>query len=265
MAEGLPIRWRIGKFGHKRAHYARTRRRSRAPKLLRYWMHTLCTGRRCRLSEDDLFNMLREFYVVPNKEVDYPFHIWNRPYKITFDEVKECCYTTICIRSWADVAAHTMPTREAIDLMVSHIQITRSHLLLSVGCGHGLWEYLLKLRGVQVRCIDNNDDSISYLPIQTVSVYDLPQKQWDATTSLLLGWPDARNNLKYDSYAVSRFQGNTVFLTSQSKAAPYDDVASEDCFKQLELNGFKCTSEYALPRGYMTDYSPILSVFTRVT
>jgi len=131
---------------------------------------------------------------------------------------------------WALFFSHVVPSEHFIQYMVNNFQ---GKVLLSIGCGTGLIEYMLRHQGLAVIATDKFAWCVQFLPILQLDAVEAVKKFNDCDVLVIL-WSTTDG---YDADALAEFSGSHVILVSEDSTCPFFcQVTSNRLWKTLLTN-----------------------------
>lgn len=170
-----------------------------------------------------------------------------------FDDIKQV--TEECPLEWRNFLGHTLPSKEGIETITKFLG--PSSIVLSVGCGPALWEYLLSRMGVNVVATDIRRWSTTFMTVLELDAQDAI-KEYPHASALMLVWP--LSDVFYDFQALSSYTGNKVILISD---LDNKDVGSKPFFDLLDQEW--TVADYVLlpPFEGIMKFQPVLRTYRR--
>ena len=197
--------------------------------------------------------------------------------------------TKYCEWNWILFFGHTLPTKDAIQLILTHIP--RKSRCISVGSGVAFWERLIWTESsrafgtaLHMNCIDMQSDLYvrTWMPVHKCSSNDIDWKKASYNVLFLI-WPHYSG---YDADVLGSFQGTFLVLIGLGEKDPRSNriypvrelpvprshrgdlttfcVGSRDFIKKVNDSidwSLKATSE--LPSIKTMNYKPTLFLFQR--
>jgi hypothetical protein len=169
-------------------------------------------------------------------------------------------------RDWVQWLGHVIPTRDLIDTIACCLPF--STRVISIGCGVGLWEYLLSCQNdFRVTATDINKQDWCFMPIEHKSASDIDwnKNRYDC---LMMVWPFPSQGVHgYDYHALDRFRGKyVVYIGFREDMNDMHYRVASRAFRQKlrSTKHWTCLGDWALPSSPSRGYYPTLYLYERV-
>jgi hypothetical protein len=189
---------------------------------------------------------------------------------------------------WNHIFGHTLPTYNALNEIFYTIDtiFLKDSIILSIGSGKSLWEYLLKTNGCNIICTDIEIPNIIYMDVIKIDESDIYNqlirkkiiKSIEDIQILFLCWPqpdldeygmfyidsdDVYNGSGYDERALEKFKGTYVMFILNDRD---DGIVGTLGAKRILARDYEKIKTIQLP--YYTkennDYNPSINIWKKI-
>lgn len=229
--------------------------------------------------ESTIFNLISKLKIFDPKTLEIFYNKFHtEPGNGVKVRISDYALYSFSLLWWVPFLSNAIPTCEALDTIVSELDLTKKKTL-SVGSGNGLWELLLSNRGCDVICTDTNYGGQPYLYVNEKVVRvshscvfnDLMKVQAIQNIKdidvLFLGWPEPddcdRYTAKpngYDERALLKFEGEYVILTCDENNIA---IVSTNA-KTILAEKYEIIKKIKLP-FCKNIYNPVVLLYKKIT